>query len=142
MNPATRRTTLGAIPAAPLTVVAKPAEASASLLRLYEEYEALHRKMVAESNRLDEGDTIWSAEVRNLVSACGRMRAAIAFHPVDCIADVLLKVRCFALTDDAADGWHELRSEVEYRGGHAYDMDVAHAVMLHLMRIYGFGPCA
>ena len=66
---------------------------------------------------------------------CARQRGAVALHPAASFADVLLKVRVFvagtSVEDDAAD----LAREIGWRGGQAYDDDVAHAVVLDLARL-------
>ncbi|MGH1590431.1 hypothetical protein ACRBEV_21465 [Methylobacterium phyllosphaerae] len=143
-TPSTRRAALGALialPAASLPALAAPA--SPELLRMVVDYEATEQARDDETERLEavgwrESDSTWSRLCRD----CGSKRAAIALHPAQSIADVMLKARALAFKLNLADDWEDLRRAIADNYGHAYDRDVAHAAMLDLARLGGFGRCA
>lgn len=126
---------------ASLSALASPA--SPELLHMVLDYEAAHSALDDEFERLEvvgwsESDGTWSQLCRD----CGTRRAAIALYPAQNIADVLLKARAVAFRLNLADDGRDLRRDIEENQGHAYDKHVAHAAVLDLARLGGFGTCA
>jgi len=117
------------------------AEGHPKLLSLVVAYEEASRHLKAEMDRLDEAGIISDARSGEAMMTCGRYRAEIAAFPVSCLADILLKVRAFAVSADADEEAASLRDFIESYDGHAYAEHLGQGVMIDLMRLGGT-PCA
>ena len=143
-SPASRRTLLCGLAAVPALTLPGSAAATGNpeLLRLVVSYEEAERHLREHSDRLDQVGVPYDDAWRGAVKVCGRQRAEIAVFPVSCLADILLKVRAYAVSRSLEDEEEEVRCHFEEGDGHAYDTDVAQGVMIDLMRMGGFGECA
>ena len=142
--PASRRAILSSLTALPVLTVTASAAATGNpeLLRLVVSHEEVERHLREQSDRLDQVGVPYDDAWRSAVKVCGRYRAEIAVFPVSCLADILLKVRAYAVSRSLEDEEEEVRCHFEEGDGHAYDTDVAQGVMIDLMRMGGFGECA
>ncbi|GEP01893.1 hypothetical protein [Methylobacterium haplocladii] len=143
--PASRRSVLCGLTALPLVGGAALAGAevaaagSPALVRLVERYEAIDRAINVETDRLD--DLSWQPSHDTHTRLCrlgGQLRRRIACHPSVSMSDVLLKARAYAATIDPAEDWASMQETFASRDGHAYDEDLAEAVVLDIIRLSGF----
>ncbi|MCJ2014986.1 hypothetical protein, partial [Methylobacterium sp. J-076] len=113
-----------------------------ALARLVHRYERLYQSLVQEGERLDGSGWLDDGTHSRLARLCGRLRSRIALYPVTNLADVLAKVSAFAVSNSLEDGRDHLRCCLRQQRGHAYDDEVAEAVVLDLMQLEGIRSCA
>jgi hypothetical protein len=102
-----------------------------------ETYEEASQRLRAESDRADQAGVSMTEALGDAITTCGLYRAEIALFPVSCLADILLKVRAFAVSADTKDEEAELREQIERQGDCAYADDIGIGVMIDLMRLGG-----
>ncbi len=74
--------------------------------------------MQAETEKLDKARWQFRNDYHDrLIGICGALRSRICLHPVATMADIMLKVRAYGLSQPYDDGREELTANLKDRDG-------------------------